>query len=219
MHMACTCTCTCNMHMHNIHAHAHAPGHAQQTCTAHVHDCGTDKLLCLGERSRVAVPAQAGCSGLRDRRTRLWREGSEAVGNIFGSSSRVFSAAISAWLTASHPNSQVKQVRAGVVLRWGTTREGPVLRFLFSLSPSPPFVSLSPSPPSPSLDFCSRVSSSVCRRTLRAHHQHRWMDWRLGPKVERARPEACLPVLLRGFVLLCTSTHTSLCALHWPALP
>ena len=42
-----------------------------------------------------------------------------------------FSAAISAWLTASHPNSEVKQVRAGVVLRWGTTREGPVLRFLF----------------------------------------------------------------------------------------
>ena len=41
------------------------------------------------------------------------------------------SAAISAWLTASHPNSEVKQVRAGVVLRWGTTREGPVLRFLF----------------------------------------------------------------------------------------
>ena len=39
------------------------------------------------------------------------------------------SAAISAWLTASHPNSEVKQVRAGVVLRWGTTREGPVLRF------------------------------------------------------------------------------------------
>ena len=38
---------------------------------------------------------------------------------------------ISAWLTASHPNSEVKQVRAGVVLRWGTTREGPVLRFLF----------------------------------------------------------------------------------------
>ena len=41
------------------------------------------------------------------------------------------SAAISAWLTASHPNSEVKQVRAGVVLRWGTTREGPVLRFFF----------------------------------------------------------------------------------------
>ena len=38
-------------------------------------------------------------------------------------------AAISAWLTASHPNSEVKQVRAGVVLRWGTTREGPVLLF------------------------------------------------------------------------------------------
>ena len=28
-------------------------------------------------------------------------------------------------------NSEVKQVRAGVVLRWGTTREGPVLRFLW----------------------------------------------------------------------------------------
>ena len=42
-----------------------------------------------------------------------------------------FSAAISAWLTASHPNSEVKQARAGVVLRWGTTREGLVLRFSF----------------------------------------------------------------------------------------
>ena len=41
------------------------------------------------------------------------------------------SAAISTRLTASHPNSEVKLVRAGVVLRWGTTREGPVLRFLF----------------------------------------------------------------------------------------
>jgi hypothetical protein len=41
----------------------------------------------------------------------------------------MLSAATSAWLTASHPNSEVKQVRAGVVLRWGTTREGPVLRF------------------------------------------------------------------------------------------
>ena len=47
------------------------------------------------------------------------------------SSVQDLSAAISAWLTASHPNSEVKQVRAGVVLRWGTTREGPVLRFLF----------------------------------------------------------------------------------------
>ena len=27
--------------------------------------------------------------------------------------------------------SEIKQVRAGVVLRWGTTREGPVLRFFF----------------------------------------------------------------------------------------
>ena len=49
-------------------------------------------------------------------------------------SSHVVSAAISAWLTASHPSSEVKQVRAGVVLRWGTTREGPVLRFLFLFS-------------------------------------------------------------------------------------
>ena len=45
------------------------------------------------------------------------------------------SAAISTRLTASHPNSEVKLVRAGVVLRWGTTREGPVLRFCcFALS-------------------------------------------------------------------------------------
>ena len=41
------------------------------------------------------------------------------------------SAAISTRLTASHPNSEVKLVRAGVVLRWGTTREGPVLRFFY----------------------------------------------------------------------------------------
>ena len=47
--------------------------------------------------------------------------------------SSIVRAAISAWLTASHPNSDVKQVRAGVVLRWGTTREGPVLLFLFLL--------------------------------------------------------------------------------------
>ena len=39
-------------------------------------------------------------------------------------------AAISSRLTASHPNSEVKLDRAGVVLRWGTTREGPVLLFL-----------------------------------------------------------------------------------------
>jgi hypothetical protein len=178
------------------------------TCDVHVRMCMSCACARVEPTSSATLPPRDG-----------WRGGYGAVGNKMGSSSRVFSAAISAWLTASHPNSEVKQVRAGVVLRWGTTREGPVLRFLFSLSPSPPFVSLSPSPPSPSLDFCSRVSSSVCRRTLRAHHQHRWMDWRLGPKVERARPEACLPVLLRGFVLLCTSTHTSLCALHWPALP
>ena len=38
-------------------------------------------------------------------------------------------AAISSRLTASHPNSEVKLDRAGVVLRWGTTREGPVLLF------------------------------------------------------------------------------------------
>ena len=58
-------------------------------------------------------------------------------------SSHAVSAAISAWLTASHPNSEVKQVRAGVVLRWGTTREGPVLRFLF-LFPFLSFVPLFP---------------------------------------------------------------------------
>ena len=40
-------------------------------------------------------------------------------------------AAISSRLTASHPNSEVKLDRAGVVLRWGTTREGPVLLFSF----------------------------------------------------------------------------------------
>ena len=51
------------------------------------------------------------------------------------------SAARSAWLTASHPNSVVKQVQAGVVLRWGTTREGPVLRFLSHLPLSASFQS------------------------------------------------------------------------------
>ena len=64
-----------------------------------------------------------------------WRTG---VGNadlhrvvalVYSVPARLISAAISAWLTASHPSSEVKQVRAGVVLRWGTTREGPVLRF------------------------------------------------------------------------------------------
>ena len=55
---------------------------------------------------------------------------SPRAGHKAGSGS-IVSAAISAWLTASHPNSEVKQVRAGVVLRWGTTREGPVLRFFF----------------------------------------------------------------------------------------
>ena len=53
------------------------------------------------------------------------------LGVLYAGSAIVVSAAISAWLTASHPSSEVKQVRAGVVLRWGTTREGPVLRFLF----------------------------------------------------------------------------------------
>ena len=56
--------------------------------------------------------------------TRLERH--EAAG-----SNLTFSAAISAWLTAPHPSSEAKQVRAGVALRWGTTREGPVLRFFF----------------------------------------------------------------------------------------
>ena len=51
------------------------------------------------------------------------------VALVYSVPARLISAAISAWLTASHPNSEVKQVRAGVVLRWGTTREGPVLRF------------------------------------------------------------------------------------------
>ena len=59
-----------------------------------------------------------------------------AGGYEYWTSCFIFSAAISAWLTASHPNSEVKQVRAGVVLRWGTTREGPVLRFLFHSSSS-----------------------------------------------------------------------------------
>ena len=61
-------------------------------------------------------------------------ESAGSVGSVLyieAGSVQAVSAAISAWLTASHPNSEVKQVRAGVVLRWGTTREGPVLRFLF----------------------------------------------------------------------------------------
>ena len=44
----------------------------------------------------------------------------------------VTDAAISPWLTASHPNSEVKQGRVAVVLRWGTTREGAMLH-LFAL--------------------------------------------------------------------------------------
>ena len=50
---------------------------------------------------------------------------------IYNKRTSLISAAISTRLTASHPNSEVKLVRAGVVLRWGTTREGPVLRFFF----------------------------------------------------------------------------------------
>eukprot|EP00967_Tisochrysis_lutea_P052235 scaffold64698_cov35-Tisochrysis_lutea.AAC.2 len=42
----------------------------------------------------------------------------------------VVHAAISPWVTASHPNSAVKQGRAQVVLRWGTTREGWVLHVI-----------------------------------------------------------------------------------------
>jgi hypothetical protein len=43
-------------------------------------------------------------------------------------------------------NSEVKQVRAGVVLRWGTTREGPVLRFFcISFSSRFSFLFLKPS--------------------------------------------------------------------------
>lgn len=40
-------------------------------------------------------------------------------------------AAISTRVYPSHPNREYKLVRARVVLRWGTTREGPVLRFFF----------------------------------------------------------------------------------------
>ena len=69
------------------------------------------------------------CAVSKERVGRIGRVGCF----IQASSVQAFSAAISAWLTASHPNSEVKQVRAGVVLRWGTTREGPVLRFLFLL--------------------------------------------------------------------------------------
>ena len=50
---------------------------------------------------------------------------------IYNKRTSLISAAILTRLTASHPNSEVKLVRAGVVLRWGTTREGPVLRFCF----------------------------------------------------------------------------------------
>ena len=39
--------------------------------------------------------------------------------------------AILRWLTGSHPNSEVKQCQAQVVLGWGTTWEGWVL-YLFS---------------------------------------------------------------------------------------
>ena len=53
------------------------------------------------------------------------------MGLLLRNNAEKVSAAISTRLTASHPNSEVKLVRAGVVLRWGTTREGPVLRFFF----------------------------------------------------------------------------------------
>ena len=44
----------------------------------------------------------------------------------------ISSPAISPRLTASHPNSEVKLGRVGVVLRWGTAREGPMLDFFVS---------------------------------------------------------------------------------------
>ena len=64
-------------------------------------------------------------------RNHLERCEPERTGFLFCNHAFFVSAAISTRLTASHPNSEVKLVRAGVVLRWGTTREGPVLRFLF----------------------------------------------------------------------------------------
>ena len=73
------------------------------------------KALGTAERLEGAVPP------LRHLRDRYIKE----------STALYTSAAISTRLTASHPNSEVKLVRAGVVLRWGTTREGPVLRFIF----------------------------------------------------------------------------------------
>ena len=59
------------------------------------------------------------------------------------------SAAISSWVTGSHLNSEVKQDRARVVPRWGTTREGRVLRilFLFSLPTASFCAEPSPKPP------------------------------------------------------------------------
>ena len=72
------------------------------------------------------------------------------------------SAAISVWLTASHSNSEVKQVRAGVVLRWGTTREGPVLLFSFSL----PSFSFSQCPFLDSFPFSLSFSSSLASLSL-----------------------------------------------------
>ena len=91
------------------------------------------------------------------------------------------SAAISVWLTASHPNSYVKQVRAGVVLRWGATREGPVLRFFcISFSSCFSFLFLKPSRfslCSPSLvTYHSRSATCTCMcmhmHMLHAHVVH-----------------------------------------------
>ena len=90
-------------------------GHARSIRTLVEAFGSLGKALGTAERLEGAVPP------LRHLRDRYIKE----------STALSTSAAISTRLTASHPNSEVKLVRAGVVLRWGTTREGPVLRFFF----------------------------------------------------------------------------------------
>ena len=84
-----------------------------------------------------------GCAIAKGARTREsmraggWRR--EITGSSIGFRPCRPHAATSPRVTASHSNSEVKLGRDGVVLRWGTTREGPlphVLRFLFPVCTS-----------------------------------------------------------------------------------
>ena len=95
-------------------------------------------LLCVGLKQEKKLTQSTARNNKQKTKAHTWwssrtvvRRAACSVDSLGSSCTGACSAATSAWLTASHPNSEVKLVRAGVVLRWGTTREGPVLRFSF----------------------------------------------------------------------------------------